>query len=716
MSMKNNMKLMKMNGMNFLNNEGEIFPSSKIEDILELCLENGLINTVHKKGKNCYDVYNIPVSFDIETTSFVHNDRKYGTMYLWAMCICGLCVYGRTWEEFLDCIFKIKCKLDLSLDKRLIIYIQNLEFEFGFIRKYFVWDKVFAMSSRRPLYARTVDGIEFRCSYLLSGYSLEKIGENLTKYKVKKLVGDLDYDLIRHYNTPITQQELRYMENDVRVVVAYIKECIEQTKNKSILQVPLTNTGRVRQHCSEVCLGDYKDNNVKKFKKLIRGLKLNDVKEYEELKRAFQGGFTHASCEKSGKVLDNVASYDFTSAYIGVATMEKFPMSTGRRVKPKNKEEFEKYLKKYCCMFDIEFSNIEETFHYEHSISVSKCFVSEDVVEDNGRVVSASKIATTITEQDFYIISKTYKWESFRIANMIIYVKDYLPKEIIQCFLDLYQGKTTLKGIKEKVVEYMNKKGMLNAIYGMMVTDIMKDIITYEDGEWNVEKPNGEELIEKYNKNSKRFLFYPWGVWVTAYNRKNLFSAIFECKKDYCYSDTDSCKIENYKDHEKYFNRYNDMILKKIDKVCERYGLDKSLYMPKNQKGEVCVLGVWDFEGVYDKFKTLGAKRYLVEKDGEIELTCSGIGKKNGVDYLLDTGKNVFEEFNDGLTIPPEYSGKLAHCYNDDEFSVNLTDYMGNTCIVHELSSINLFKIPFEISISKQYLDYILQLVLKYKK
>ena len=72
---------------------------------------------------------------------------------------------------------------DLSLNKRIIIYVHNLSFEFQFFRKLFNWEKVFSLEQRKPLQAITVEGIEFRCSYLLSGYSLANLSKQLNKYK-----------------------------------------------------------------------------------------------------------------------------------------------------------------------------------------------------------------------------------------------------------------------------------------------------------------------------------------------------------------------------------------------------------------------------------------------------------------------------------------------------------------------------------------------------
>ena len=80
-----------------------------------------------------------------------------------------------------------------------------------FICNLFSWKNVFATDLRKPLYALTTNGVEFRCSYFLSGYNLETLAKNLTKYKIKKLVGDLDYSLIRHEKTPLNENEIQYL-------------------------------------------------------------------------------------------------------------------------------------------------------------------------------------------------------------------------------------------------------------------------------------------------------------------------------------------------------------------------------------------------------------------------------------------------------------------------------------------------------------------------
>ena len=171
------------------------------------------VSKIKRYAKNKNEYYNYPVAFDIETTSFRDdNDEQRACMYIWQMCFgdSELLVYGRTWEEFDDFIKLIRKTFRLKKDRILVIYVHNLSFEMQFIRKRFTWSKVFALEKRVPLYARTNFGIEFRCSYRLSGYSLETLAKNLTKHTISKLVGDLDYSLHRHSGTKLTSREMDY--------------------------------------------------------------------------------------------------------------------------------------------------------------------------------------------------------------------------------------------------------------------------------------------------------------------------------------------------------------------------------------------------------------------------------------------------------------------------------------------------------------------------
>lgn len=658
---------------------------------------------------------NIESAFDIETTSYINNGEKSAFMYIWmfGMGLGKEIFYGRTWEEFLDLCERLQHYFGLNENRRLVIYIHNLGYEFQFMCKYFNWENVFAINERKPIKALCSYGIEFRDSYILSGYSLANTAKNLTTHKVRKMEGDLDYSLIRHQSTQLTEKELGYCSNDIEIILAYINEQIAQYED--ITKIPLTNTGRVRKYVKDACY--YTSSNHRKsnrgkyqrYRQIMSDLTL-DKATYIQLKRAFMGGFTHSNPNHTGKTLENVSSIDLTSSYPTVMLADKFPMSRAKELNITKVEELKKAMSLYCLVFDLKLEGLRNTLKYESYISESKCFKMVKPVINNGRVYDAEMIQTTITDVDFNIIEKVYEWDKISIANVRGFVKAYLPKSIIESILNLYQDKTTLKGVEGKEVEYLLSKGMLNSVYGMCVTDVVKDEHVFNET-WGIERVDVDEKIDEYNKSKNRFLFYPWGIWVTAYARRNLWTAILNIGDDYIYSDTDSIKMLNFDKHKEYVEKYNKHIGKKLADMMEHYKLNVELLAPKTIQGKAKPLGIWEFEGNYSHFKTLGAKRYLVKENGEFHLTVAGLSKKNGINHMVnicggDT-EQVFNIFNDDLYIPANKTGKMTHTYIDTEKEMFVVDYDGVQERVLTLSGIHLEPCDFTLSISEQYNQFL---------
>ena len=698
-----------------------VYEASQLAEALKEAFEDRDIELVES---NRIEYFNIPASFDIETTSFIASKDENGepvkaaTMYIWQLGLNGTVIYGRTWDEFDNVINELVDYLELSSKRHLLIYVHNLGYEFQFIRKRFEWDKVFAIKQRRPVYA-ICGGIEFRCSLFLSNYSLEYIGKNLLhKYPVEKLVGNLDYSKIRHSKTPLTDEELAYCINDVKVVMSYIQEKIEM--DGDITRIPLTNTGYVRNYCRKECFYEgipEDDKEARKrvqmnYKAIMKSLQIQSDEEYEQMHRAFMGGFTHASALYSGRVMYDVGSADLTSSYPYTIVCEYFPMTRGEYIgSVEDNKLFNYYLSNYCCLFDIEFTNLEPIQEYENPLSHSRCFIEGNYIVNNGRLVSADKCTTTITELDYDTISKFYRWDSVKIMNMRIYHRGYLPKALILAVLSLYEDKTTLKGVAGKEVEYLVSKNMINAAFGMMVTAVVRDEFEYAD-EWFKKAADVDSQLTGYNNNFNRFLFYGWGVWVTAHARHNLFSAIYEFGTDYVYSDTDSIKGINFDKHMEYFKKYNDNVFEKLLDMCNHYNIPFNKCRPKTKNGEEKLIGVWDMEKPYVRFKTVGAKRYIYEyKDGELSLTVSGLNKKYAIPYLLEENNNnkdiIFEKFGEGMFIPAGHTGKMTLTYIENEMCGTLVDYLGNKSTYHELSAIHMEPQSYFMSLVGDYIKFL---------
>lgn len=656
---------------------------------------------IRKKG----GYINLSCAYDSETTSIYADDKKFAFVYMWALAIGNIIIRGRQVEEFVNTINRISYHYGLCDDKMLVIYVHNLAFDISFLMNNFLWKTVFADGPHKPLKATTLSGVEFRCSMRLTNDTLENVGKSLVKHNIQKLKGDLDYNVVRHYKTEITEKEWEYQYNDVRVLKAFIDEQIEIEGD--ITKIPMTKTGYVRRFVKQRCIPQVKKNTPdyegRDYRNLMSTLTI-EVDEYKMLKQCFQGGFTHASLSKSGIVNQDVASYDFTSSYPAVMLAEMYPMGKGEIYMPKNLDDFTDCIKTYCCMFEIKFTGIQlKDTVFDTPISLSRCITSENPVVDNGRVFAANEITMVITEQDFLTIRACYNFKEFKIGKLIRYHKDYLPKHFVECILYLYGKKTELKDVVGEESNYQLLKGMLNSLYGMCVTDICKSECSYEDYVGWIETENSlEETINEYNNNKQRFLSYPWGVWVTAYARRNLFSGILACGKDYIYSDTDSVKILNHEKHSEYFQTYNENITDKIRKCLEKYQLDINMMSPKTIKGKVKPIGVWDFEGVYSKFKTLGAKRYMYENDSGLHITIAGVSKKSGAAYL-SSFDDPFKAFDYKLEFSGEHSGKLTHTYIDTPITAYVTDYNGVTVKVTALSGVHLEPASYNMSCSQEY-------------
>lgn len=739
-----------------------------VSQLTEFFNEVGELSVVNKNSKLKY--YNVPAAFDIETSSLIASGSKFATMYIWQFGLNGVTIIGRTWAEFDAFVSQLTERLKLSHHNRLIVYVHNLAYEFQFIRRRIKWetdkngnDAIFSLKKRRPIYALAKCGIEFRCSYFLSNCALSYIGaEMLFKYPVQKQVGDLDYNLVRHSATPLTDTEIQYCLNDVRVVMSYIQEKIEN--EGSIIDLPLTNTGYVRKFTRSYCMGEFEEDEHMAHKKaceyraIMRNLQITSEKEYAQLKSAFAGGFTHASPTKSrtGELTNkkrlsyftNVGSADLSSSYPYTMVSSYFPMSSSTFIGDvEYPEQFRKLLSHYCCLFTVTLYNVYQIFPWETYISISKCTdKSDDYIAQNGRLCEASYVTINCTELDFDIIENVYGWTDIEVTNMRVYERGYLPGPFIMSILELYAAKTTLKGVADKQIEYMIKKGMLNSDYGMAVTDIVRDDAIYCDDEWSSIEADAVSQLTSYNHGFTRFLFYPWGVWVTAHARHNLWDAIFEFGKDYIYADTDSIKGLNFDKHKNFFERYNANVKLKLYLMCDWYGIKKSMVAPKTKDGVPKLIGVWEREEDYVKFRTIGAKRYLYEyASGKLGLTVSGVNKNYALPYLLnkycgfdydlcklaysadprqkeeskaamkeliELHKStpydpIFEAFDDSLEIPPGYSGKSIHTYVDVEYGSLVTDYLGNSKLCYEKSYTHLEPTGYVFSMAQEYLDYL---------
>ena len=419
-------------------------------------------STFYWQRKNRADIVNDDIMcFDIETSSaFKHKDsntlepytgkskeyyrecEKYALCYIWQFSINDNIFYGRTLEDFkafLD-------ELEEYEPHKKFIYVHNLSYEFNFLVNVLEFSKVFAREKRKPMYAE-YENYCFRCSYLLTNMSLATWAEQ-RKLPVKKLVGDLDYTVIRTPKTKLTEKELQYCFNDVLVMYYGLLQYKE--KYGSVIDIPLTQTGEVRQEVIHRM-------NVKeeyKYRKNCINLIPNTLEDYKRLCKVFAGGFTHANAVHVNKVLHKVRSYDISSSYPTVMCLEKYPMTPFQKTLP-----LEKYFNndKYSYIIQFEVYNLKSV-RWNTWLSFNKCEKIKKYNIDNGRVIKCEYAVISMTNIDFEMFKKCYKFDELNILDFRVSINGYLSNTFVKYILELFGNKTQLKNIPEHEPLYMKSK------------------------------------------------------------------------------------------------------------------------------------------------------------------------------------------------------------------------------------------------------------------
>lgn len=698
--------------------------------------------TMHKplgKGKNAPYYIDQFGTFDIETTSraTTDSDGHYTAidafMYAWSANIDGDEIVGRRWSEFLLLLDKIHRYYVTSEQRYIVIYVHNLSFEFSFLIGYITdYTDVFATGKRKPLVWRLKNlGIEFRCSYKLTNMSLDNFTRKMAGCKHVKAKGDLDYSLIRHNTTQLTEKEWSYIVNDTLGLWEAIDYMLKKDGDL-IATVPLTSTSYVRRDMKRAIRKGTTTRNLKKK------LALNDI-TYKLLKEAFRGGDTHANMTKCGKIFHDVYSFDASSMYPAMLLLMTFPITAWSKMPVTSKVM--KYLlsKKdsLAWIARIKLYNVKlKADQYNPYLSISKCRNTISVLPDNGRILSATQLETTITDIDFDIINECYDFESMEIIDDTLYTAryGYIPDDVKEVIMEYFVAKTKLKIVvknsspnskEREEAEYnlMKAKNKLNSIYGMAATDPIHELMLYINNEWisldYTKYTNDSEYRSSIDKKGYTIpdqktvnelthascLPYAWGVYTTAHARRHLRRILACAGSDYIYCDTDSCKATNF-DFKK-LRDLNSWIYELCENTRSYVEIDGKKYYIGYFDCESDIKSANEYEPEYKEFKTLGAKKYCFNAYGKTKnesyfgVVIAGVSKKRGAETIktLDNFKNGFKIFNSG-------GYQITYRDSDTITKTEVTDYLGTKAETEYSGYSCMIPRDYEIGLSEDQVEH----------
>lgn len=648
-------------------------------------------NVKRKKGsRNKKNYKNLVCAFDIETTRIKEIEQS--VMYIWQFQVDeDITVIGRTWDEFRHFMKQITEYLNDM--EYIVVYVHNLSFEFQFLSGIYPFSKeeVFALDKRKVCKCEMYEHFEFRCSYIQTNMSLEAFTEKMD-VKHKKLVGDLDYNIERYSYTELSDDELAYCINDVQGLVEAIKTEMNNDGD-TLYTIPLTSTGYVRR-------------DVKKSLEGNRWIKdiLPDFDVYQVAREAFRGGNTHANRFYAGWILEGVHSADRSSSYPGVQCNRSYPVTRFHKIsKPvpdagqiiDMMKRREKAILMRVSFKGVSLNDYSWGCPY---LAKDKCRSIVNGVYDNGRILNADYLETSITDVDLRIIVEEYHINE--IVPIEVYTSRYgrLPQPMIETICSYYHRKTELKGVPGQEYQYMKAKNKQNSIFGMTAQDPVKESILYQDDEFIIDNSKTKkELLEEFIK--RAFIPYTWGVWCTAWARYELergMRIVTDQGGTFIYCDTDSVKYLGNVD----FSKYNKekMMLSKHNGA-----------WATDPQGKDHFMEVYEQEKDAERFITWGAKKYAYEADGKLKITVAGVPKKAGAEELKRKGG--LDLLKPGFVFSD--CGKLETVYNDKPEITKYKNKDGK--IIKITKNVVLRPTTYAVGITKEYED-ILQDALLYNQ
>lgn len=684
---------------------GEIIANKKTGDIL------------------CDDI----VCLDTETSHNHDENSPIGWLYQWAFTYKDLLVYGRKPSQLVEAFMKIIDVNNLyggdeKPKKKLVVYIHNLSYDYAYIKEWLreafdTYTERMLATARHKLITYEISGLYFKCSYRLSLKGLDSWSKGLgTKHK--KLVGTIDYDVIRYQDSPLNKKDWKYMFYDVIVLDEAVRKQFA-IYGDDVKTVPLTSTGYPRRETKNEAEKDKKNRY-----RFIDSQLSDEV--YGMCRKAFAGGLTHGNVSMEREVQEGCIRHrDFVSHYPSQQRCYSAPDSKFTSYFDYDETEREMSLlqlielgKRRCILATIRIENMElrqgVTLPYAQESKFNEGKIgSIKILACNGRIVKMKGVSVvTVNEHDLKWLCKQYlfgvkilKVQSASRGKFPQYLINVIDKYFImksECkkiVLDLESKGIDSFRFPEYVEAKLNEsiaKGMLNGIYGMSATDLVRSVI-YEtlQGDWVDEYPAdiAGELHEYYGKWGS-FMAYQLGVWTTSNARNQLMDFVeLVGYENFIYADTDSIFYHSTPEIEARIEARNQELRDEGDK--------KGWFVEVDGKKVRYNQFTLEHEDIV-RFKYLHSKCYAyeVKKDDKISLkvTIAGVSKK-GLKGTREKELGTLDELDEFKVFTDCGGTMTSHVFHEpttEYVNGHLTEYASCDIIKGVTKTLNVGATQFE--------------------
>lgn len=473
---------------------------------------------------------------DFETTTFLNDCR----VWAWAMADVynsDFLNYGNNIETFLDHI--------QGLPNNSTVFFHNLKFDGQFIANKllhlgFKWARSKADQFKNNYFQFTVSktGVWYSGFVKFSNGVRIKFVDSLKKipFRVKDIAvafdldmmkGDLDYKAYRSKNHLLTEEEKKYIDNDIKIVAEAVKIQYEE--------------GMTGNTVSSDSLKDLKMTIGKsKFENLFPMLS-NEM--YYNLKLAYRGGQTYVNKPFKNKELGEGIVFDVNSQYPWA--MREKPMPCGLPVffegKYKKNKRYPLFIQHIRCEFKLKENHIPTI-----QIKGDSRFRANEFLESSKEEAQVDLYLTNVDYELFH--------EHYHVYN--------------ETFIDGHMFKSITGAFNKYIDKYMYQKAnsdgalralaklKLNSVYGKFGADpdvTGKIMYLKEDGSNGFRSADRVEYITETGRKKTReveelkeygdSVYIPVAIFTTSYGRELIVRTAQKVYHRFAYCDTDSIHL-----------------------------------------------------------------------------------------------------------------------------------------------------------------------------
>lgn len=509
---------------------------------------------------------------DFETTTDPDDCR------VWAYAVCSIdnpdiIEHGTSIDAFMDwCKCAANCQLyfhNLAFDGAFIMdwverngwkWIGNDDSASDYTYKTIISDmnQVYAIT----LYFTPMFKVRIYDSLKIIPLSIRQMAKS---YGLPIEKGTLDYDEYREIGHELTEVEIRYIDNDVKIAAMVLRSFLD--------------SGLTKMTAGSNALYDYK-RSMGGHKLFRRMFPLLDEKEDDFIRKAYRGGFTYVSPRYAGKVVDSGIVFDVNSLYPSVMR------STDGQLLPYGKPVWfdgeyvtDRRYPLWIALVTFSFS-IKENHIPTIQLKGNFRYNQTEYLER-----SDGDVSLAVTNVDWELILSHYdvrhvKWfGGFKFKG-----NSHLFEEYVDRWVEV-KNKASIEG---NAGQRQIAKLMLNSLYGKFATrcevrsrrpELVDGVLKYVDLEPTTREP----------------VYLPVGVFVTSCARYKTITSAQRVFDRFIYADTDSLHLEGTE-------------------------------IPDSIEVDDVELGKWKHESTFDSAKFLRAKCYVEHEVGAENLTVHVAG------------------------------------------------------------------------------------------